>query len=106
LSKPVNCRYFFGDYHRGANLEKCRLLEASPDNARPWQRKLCDSCPVPALLHTSTCLDLLLEAEVQKGFLRERVEVTFAVCARHLQQLEDPHHCPGCAAEQQLLGGG
>jgi len=58
---------------------------------------------VPDLLLTSTCLDLLLEAEVQKSFLRERVEVTFAVCARHLHELDDPHDCPECAAEQAKL---
>ena len=103
MASSVNCRYFFGDYHRGSNLEKCRLLEASPNNTRPWRRRLCDSCPVPDLLLTSTCLDLLLEAEVQKSFLRERVEVTFAVCARHLHELDDPHNCPECAAEQAKL---
>ena len=103
MPQPFNCRYFFGDYHRGANLEKCRLLEESPNNTRTWQRKHCDSCPVPDLLHTSNCLDLLLEAEVQKSFLRERVAVTFAVCARHLQELDDPNDCPLCAAEQTRL---
>ncbi|MBI3959606.1 MAG: hypothetical protein HY328_12425 [Chloroflexi bacterium] len=106
MSQPVNCRYFFGDYHRGANLEKCRLLEASPNNGRPWRRKLCDSCPVPEVLHTSTCLDLLLEAEVQRSFLRERVAVTFVVCARHLHELDDPYNCPECAAEQNRLRDG
>lgn len=106
MPKPVNCRYFYGDYHRGANLEKCRLLEASPDNTRPWRRKLCDSCPVPEILHTSTCIELLLEAEIRKGFLWERVEVTFAVCARHLDELADPHNCPACAAEQERLRNG
>lgn len=100
MPKPVNCRYFFGDYHRGANLEKCRLLDASPNNTRGWRRKLCDTCPVPELLLTSNSLDLLLEAEVTKAFLRERVEITFAVCSRHLQELDDPRFCPECAAEQ------
>lgn len=103
MPSSVNCRYFFGDYHRGSHLEKCRLLEASPSNSRPWRRKLCDSCPVPDLLLTSTCLDLLLEAEVQKSFLRERVEVTFAVCARHLHELDNPQVCPECATEQAKL---
>ncbi len=106
MSNVVDCRYFYGDYHRGANLEKCRLLDASPNNTRPWRRKLCDSCPVPELLLTSTCLDLLLEAQVTKSLLRERVEVTFAVCASHLHELDDPHFCPECAAEQEKLRNG
>lgn len=99
MAKPVNCRYFYGDYHRGANREKCRLLEANPNNSRPWRRKLCESCPVPEILLTSNCRDLLLEAEVTKGFLRERVVVSFAVCSRHMLDLEDPHYCPRCAEE-------
>lgn len=100
---PVNCRYFFGDYHRGNNREACRLLEASPRNEYPWRRKHCNSCPVPALLLETNCRDLLLEAGVQKGFLRERVEITFAVCARHMIDLEDPHFCPQCAKEWETL---
>lgn len=101
--KPVNCRYFFGDYHRGNNREECRLLEASPNNQRPWRRKLCDSCPVPNLIFDTNCQDLLLEAAVQKRFLREQVEVTFAVCAKHLLELNDPHHCPECAKEWEQV---
>lgn len=102
MSQPVNCRYFYGDYFRGKNHEKCRLLEASPGNDRPWRRKLCDTCPVPEILIRSTSRDLLLEAEIKRRFLRERVEVTFAVCSKHLIDLDDPLYCPQCAAEQDL----
>lgn len=99
MNKPVNCRYFYGDYFRGKNKEACRLIEANPDNQRPWRRSLCDRCPVPELLLTSNSRDLLLEAEVKRGFLRDRIEVTFAVCPRHRLELSDPRHCPQCAAE-------
>lgn len=54
---------------------------------------------MPEILLTSNCRDLLLEAEVTKGFLRERVVVSFAVCSRHMLDLEDPHYCPRCAEE-------
>ena len=97
---PVNCRYFYGDYFRGRNKEECRLIEASPDNERPWRRPLCDSCPVPALLITSNSRNLLLEAQVKRKFLREQVEVTFAICSKHMIELADPNHCPECAKEQ------
>lgn len=97
---PVNCRYFYGDYFRGKNQESCRLIEANPDNQRPWRRKLCDSCPVPAILITSTSRDLLLEAEVKRKFLRDSVEITFAVCSRHMLELSDPRYCPECAREE------
>ena len=99
MSKPVNCRYFYGDYFRGKNHEECRLIEANPNNSRPWRRKLCDSCPVPALIITSNCRTLELEAEVQRKFLRDHVVVTFAVCTKHVRQLDDPGYCPECAAE-------
>jgi len=99
MSQPVNCRYFYGDYHRGNERETCRLLEESPRNERPWKRKLCNRCPVPVFLLTSNCRSLVLEAEVKKGFLSERVEVTFSVCSKHLIELEDPQFCPQCAEE-------
>lgn len=101
MPQQVNCRFFYGDYHRGNEREACRLLEESPHNERPWRRKLCNSCPVPALLLTSNCRTLLLEAEVRKRFLSERVEVTFSVCSEHLIELEDPQICPQCAQERE-----
>ncbi|HXF62559.1 MAG TPA: hypothetical protein VNK95_13140 [Caldilineaceae bacterium] len=100
MTKPVNCRFFYGDYFRGKNKEECRLISANPANSRPWRRKLCDSCPVPGLLIDSNSQDLLLEAEVKRKFLRDGVEVTFAICAKHMIELSDPRHCPQCAAEQ------
>ena len=100
----VNCRYFYGDYFRGKNKEACRLVDANPDNQRSWRRSLCDSCPVPELLITSNSRDLLLEAEVKRRFLREQVEVTFAVCSKHMLELSDPQNCPECAKEREKLG--
>ncbi|MEM7129493.1 MAG: hypothetical protein AAF702_24385 [Chloroflexota bacterium] len=99
MPNPVNCRYFYGDYHRGRNVEECRLIEGSPNKTRPWKRKLCDSCPVPELIIVSNSRDLILEAEVQRSFLRENVVVTFAVCGKHMVELEDGKNCPVCATE-------
>lgn len=100
MNKPVNCRYFYGDYFRGKNKEECRLVGSNPDNERPWRRRLCDSCPVPGLLIATNSPDLLLQAEVKRKFLRDGVEVIFAVCAKHMIELDDPRLCPQCAAEQ------
>ena len=99
MKKPVNCRYFYGDYFRGQEREECRLLAACPGNTRQWKRSHCDSCPVPALIIASNCRDLLLEAKIERKFLSERVEVTFAVCARHMLELSDPNFCPRCAED-------
>lgn len=104
MSKPVNCRYFYGDYFRGKNKEECRLVGDNPENDRPWRRKLCDSCPVPDLILNTNSRDLMLEAKVTRKLLRDRVEVTFAVCGRHMCELEDPNYCPECAAEQAGAG--
>ncbi len=101
MPNQVNCRYFYGDYHRGNQRETCRLLEASPNNERPWKRKLCNNCPVPALLLTSNSSSLQLEVEVRKRFLSERVEVSFSVCSKHLIELENPLYCPQCAQESE-----
>jgi hypothetical protein len=103
IDRPVNCRYFHGDYFRGKNQEECRLIAANPENERPWRRRLCDSCPVPEILITSNSRDLLLEAEVKRRFLRDGVDVTFAICAKHMVELSDPRYCPECAREEQAI---
>lgn len=97
-SKPVNCRYLFADYHRGRDLEECRLIKRNADS-RPWRRPLCDSCPVPGILRETNCEEIALEASVTKKWgLIERVEV-YAVCARHLIELNNPKFCRRCAEE-------
>lgn len=98
-NKPVACRYFFGDYHRGKNVESCRLLAANLENDVPWRRAHCDTCPVPETVIASNCRDLALEAEIRRRFLVERVTITFAVCLKHMEELSDPLNCPQCAAE-------
>lgn len=103
MPNPVNCRYFYGDYFRGKNKEECRLLGTHPKNGRSWQRKHCDNCPVPEIIIASNSRDLALEAEVTRKFLwKEQVEVTFAICSRHMRELSDPLHCPDCAAEASV----
>ena len=42
-------------------------------------------------------LYLALEAEVKRKFLREQVVITFAVCTKHVLELDDPLRCPKCA---------
>jgi hypothetical protein len=99
------CRYYYADYFRGREREECRLLAQNPAS-EPWQPKLCGNCPVPALLRSNGCPNLVMEAEVKKGFLglSRRVQVS-AVCSKHLLTVDQPHigcgHCheerPGAA---------
>ena len=81
-------------------MEDCRLLARNADNERPWRRKLCDTCPIPELIITSQCRHLEVEAEVRRKFLRDQVTVTFAMCTKHLIELDNPGYCPQCAAER------
>jgi hypothetical protein len=99
VAKPVDCPYFFWDYHRGRDIEKCRLIERNRENTRPWRRALCDTCPVPGILRNTTCKHLALEGSVQRKLLvTDRVEV-YAVCTEHVNELKDPHRCLQCEAE-------
>lgn len=91
-----NCRFFHYDAFRGREVMRCRLLERSGEHDQ-WSLRLCGSCPVPSILATTRCNDLLLEGEVKRRFgLFPRVEV-YAVCADSLEPLADPTHCPHCA---------
>ena len=99
MKKPVDCPFFYANYHRGLDIEKCRLVERNPENARPWHRSLCNSCPVPRMLRQTTSRNLLVEGSVVRKFgLLDRVSV-YAVCGEHLVELADPLHCPACEAE-------
>lgn len=100
MSKPVNCPYFFADYHRGLEIEKCRLIERNRANRRPWRRALCDTCAVPGILRETSCRHLALEASVERRFaVLDRVAV-YAVCTQHIVELPDPKRCPQCEAEE------
>jgi hypothetical protein len=99
MAKPVDCPYFFGDYYRGRDIEKCRLIERNRANTRPWHRALCDTCPVPVILRETTCKHLALEASVERKLgIIERVSV-YAVCTEHVEELRDPKRCAKCEVE-------
>ncbi len=93
----VACAYYHHDFHRGWENESCRLLETSPQPGLPWQRSLCNSCPVPGLLEHTNCQHLVLEGTVGRHFFRARVQITFALCADSLEELTRPNRCPACA---------
>ena len=105
MNKKVDSRYYFADYYRGRDVEKCRLIERNPDNHRPWRRALCDTCPVPGILRETSCNHLALEGSVERRLLvLDRVAV-YAVCTKHVNELTDPRHCPACEAEARQDAG-
>jgi hypothetical protein len=100
MVKPVDCPYYFADYVRGRETEKCRLIERNRENTRPWRRSLCDTCPVPGILRETTCRHLALEASVARRLgLIDRVAV-YAVCTEHVLELANPKRCPACEEEK------
>ena len=101
MKKAVDCPYYYADYFRGRDVEKCRLIERNPHNTRRWHRGLCDACPVPGILRESTCRHLALEASVERRLgILERVSV-YAVCTEHLGELVDPKRCAQCEEDRR-----
>lgn len=88
------CRYFYGDYHRGHKREECRLL-ASALPPLNWTAVLCQDCPVPGILLNNGCPNLMLHPRLDRPFpfLRRRVQVT-AFCTQTQRQEFDPN--TGC----------
>lgn len=94
-----SCRFYYEDFHRGRSTQECRLIARSPEGD-PWKPSLCSSCPVPGILKANASPHLALEANVvRRFFILKHVEV-YAVCSKHLVELDDPHvGCSQCRAE-------
>jgi hypothetical protein len=91
------CKYYYGDFHRGRNVQACRLIERNPDSS-PWRPALCHSCPVPDILRANRSDTLKLDGKVVKKFfgLKEQVEVE-GWCSECFQVIPNPElGCPTC----------
>ena len=64
----AECPYYYGDFHRGRQIEECRLLGPG-DGAHNWRSALCGRCPVPRFVLANACPDLRLHGQVAAGFL-------------------------------------
>jgi hypothetical protein len=94
------CRYFFGDYHRGRNREECRLLQAASPPLE-WNEKLCFSCPVPAILRANSCEHLRLIPRLTRPFPLFPKEIQIdAYCVKTKQDVKEPQI--GCGECHQL----
>jgi hypothetical protein len=83
------CRYFYGDYFRGRNIEECRLLKASGEN---WQPELCRTCPLPDIQLANACEFLKFHGKVVRPLgagLQRRVRVT-AFCEKVERRVDEP----------------
>ena len=98
------CRFYHQDFHRGKNVQECRLVRDNPESLR-WRPVDCTNCPVPAILAANASRDMELTLTIKPRLLgigRQR-ELT-AVCLRHHIDIEDPYvGCPKCNAERPGL---
>lgn len=93
------CRYFYGDYHRGRNHEECRLLSSATPPLE-WKPELCFSCPVPGILLSNACEWMILKPRLVRPFpfLKKEVRVE-PYCSKTNRSGFDPHiGCGECHA--------
>jgi len=98
------CRHYHEDFHRGRNIQECRLLKANPDSPH-WHPHDCQNCIVPDILNANASRDLELKLTVKMGFLGfgRRLEVS-AFCSKHRIPIEDAFvGCPKCNEERPGL---
>ena len=91
----LECRFFYGDYHRGRHVEACRLLEESLE---PWQPSLCGRCPVPTILQANACPNLILYGQIERR-LRFCKRVRIVALCQHTGDIarEPKAGCGRCA---------
>jgi len=87
------CKYFYGDYFRGRNIEECRLLK---DADLSWKDRLCNACPVPDILSANSCEHQQLIPEVKRllFFLPPEVHIK-AYCTKINKTVKEPR--VGCS---------
>lgn len=104
------CRYYYQDFHRGRNIQECRLVKENPESER-WHPNDCSKCPIPQMLQANACRFLQLKLKIENRFfgLNRRLVVD-ASCTEHHLHVADPYvgcsHCnehPGLEIFRQAL---
>jgi len=96
----VECKYFYGDYFRGKNIEECRLLNLSTGQGG-WTSKLCKTCHAPQIQRSNGCEFMQLRGKVSGGFfgLSPRIEIN-AYCEKNQIAVKEPSL--GCGSCHEL----
>jgi hypothetical protein len=98
------CRHYYEDFHRGRDVQECRLVESNPDSAR-WVPHDCAKCPIPDILNANASPNLELKLTIKHRLLglKRELEVT-ATCLKHNVPIADAFvGCPQCNAERPGL---
>jgi hypothetical protein len=99
-----DCKHYHADFHRGRNLQECRLVKENPDSL-PWRPEDCTRCPVPEILKANASPDMILTLTIAPKFLGfgRKLDVS-AWCVRHNIAIDDPYvGCPLCNDERPGL---
>ncbi|MBN2147607.1 MAG: hypothetical protein JW726_09470 [Anaerolineales bacterium] len=99
------CRYFYGDYHRGREREECRLLQGGT-SPLPWRRELCETCPVPGIQMANACQSMSLKPRLRRPFpfFKQRVEVTTYCTKTHRSGFDAYIGCGECHTLLPVFG--
>jgi hypothetical protein len=93
------CRYFYGDYHRGREYEECRLLKKTTFK---WHPYLCEKCPVPDIVQANACEYMQFHPRLTRQFLLMRPQIKInATCSKCDCEVKEPK--VGCGECHPLL---
>jgi hypothetical protein len=95
------CPQYYADFHRGRNIQECRLASRNPESA-PWHPADCARCAVPDIVRANASEQMRLRLTIKAGFLGlGRRNVVTAFCEKHQLKIEDPFvGCLQCSAER------
>lgn len=98
------CKYYYQDFHRGRDVQECRLVKENLDSLR-WHPKDCSTCPVPDILFANSSPYLDLKLTIQHRFLGFGRNLKLeASCVRHKITIPNPIvGCPHCAENRPAL---
>lgn len=98
------CKYYYGDFHRGRDVQTCRLIEQNTES-RPWHPGICVKCTVPDILRANATDNLKLDVTVKSkwfGF-QEDVKVE-GWCSECFAAVPDPiRGCPNCSQNRPSI---
>jgi hypothetical protein len=82
------CKYFYGDYHRGRKNEECRLLDSAD---LIWSPYLCKKCPIPEILLANSCENIKFQPRLVKPFFFMKPQVWIsAFCVKINAPVDEP----------------
>lgn len=97
------CKFFYGDYFRGKHFEDCRLIN-KPDKPKSWDVHYCRNCPVPSILLSNACPNMVLTGVIDRQFMifRKLVKIN-AYCTKTHDKVKEPKvGCGSCHEELEI----